>query len=88
MGIDIPMGGGVGREQPEVPDAPPAVGGGRGDGGREKYRREDFGRRERRSVSHEERVRLRERERRDWERRDRADSETDARLGGRFGGRR
>ncbi|KFY55399.1 hypothetical protein V496_07010 [Pseudogymnoascus sp. VKM F-4515 (FW-2607)] len=90
--IDIPLGAWV-KEPPVAPDAPPAVGGGGGMGekvGREKYRREEFGRaRERRSVSHEERVRLRERERRDWEReRERADSETDARLDRRFGGRR
>ncbi|KFX92029.1 hypothetical protein O988_07473 [Pseudogymnoascus sp. VKM F-3808] len=82
--IDIPFGGWV--NEPEAPEAPPAVG--RGEGGREKYRREEFGRGARRSVSHEERVRLRERERRDWEReRERADSETDARLDRRFGGR-
>lgn len=79
--IDIPLGAWV-KEPPVAPDAPPAVGGGGGMGekvGREKYRREEFGRaRERRSVSHEERVRLRERERRDWERgRERADSETE-----------
>ncbi|OBT38581.1 hypothetical protein VE00_11045 [Pseudogymnoascus sp. WSF 3629] len=91
--IDIPLGGWVNKEPPVAPDAPPAVGGGGGGmgggmGGREKYRREDFGKRERRSVSHEERARERERERR-WEReRERADSETDARMERRLGGRR
>jgi hypothetical protein len=92
--IDIPLGAWV-KEPPVAPDAPPAVGGGGGGGGgnagmggREKYRREDFGKRERRSVSHEERARERERERR-WEReRERADSETDARMERRLGGRR
>ena len=84
MDLDIPLGGWV--KEPLAPDAPPAVGGG-GMGGREKYRREEFGKRERRSVSHEERVRERER-RREWERRERADSETDARMERRFGGKR